>query len=65
VSGSQIAERTTVGVIAMVGERGAIRPAVGQACTPVAFALGPSAAAEAAGAGAAAPRDLSAGRRPQ
>jgi hypothetical protein len=61
VSGSQIAERTTVGVIAMVGERGAIRPTIGQACTPVAFALAPSAAAT----GVVAPRDQSAGRRPQ
>lgn len=62
VSGSQIAERTTVGVIAMVGPKGAIRPTVGQACTPVAFALSPT-FNEAAGDGEAAPPQFGTGRR--
>jgi hypothetical protein len=45
VSGSQIAERTTVGVIAMVGPKGAIRPTGSRPCTPIAaFALSPGAA---------------------
>lgn len=43
VSGSQIAERTTVGVIASVGPKGAIRPTASRPCTGIGFAFALSA----------------------